>query len=234
MNPQSDRIFAIGDIHGCAKTLQALLIQEINVQQQDTLIFLGDYIDRGPDSKAVMHIIMELKDKISNIICLMGNHEYMALQALQNGDSSAWLRNGGRQTIESFNCDSFSDFMNSTEIHIFWAFLNSLKYYHIENEFVLVHAGINCSLENPLMDTHAMLWQRGNQAIPEKLGGRKVICGHTPVSLQTMKDSLQEEQIFLDGGCVYPHKPWFGNLCALEINSKTLYHVRNCDNEAII
>ena len=78
------RVFAIGDIHGCYKTLKTLLFDEIKITKDDELIFLGDLIDRGLKSKKVLKLILRLKRNGFKVSCLMGNHEIMLLKSIKS------------------------------------------------------------------------------------------------------------------------------------------------------
>ncbi|MEP6597398.1 MAG: metallophosphoesterase, partial [Ginsengibacter sp.] len=78
------RIFAIGDIHGCSKTFRKLLIEKINIQKSDEIYCIGDYIDRGEDSKGVIDFISQMRDKNYQIHTLRGNHEEMMLHSAEN------------------------------------------------------------------------------------------------------------------------------------------------------
>ncbi|MCJ8277615.1 MAG: serine/threonine protein phosphatase, partial [Bdellovibrionales bacterium] len=95
-----NRIFAIGDIHGCAEELNKL-ISLLPLNSEDTLVFLGDYIDRGPNSKKVVDIILDLK-KNYNVICLKGNHEAMINEFIDDPSSpqaGLFIMNGGSSTL---------------------------------------------------------------------------------------------------------------------------------------
>jgi len=94
------RLFAIGDIHGCFDLLKELVENKIQLQKDDKLILLGDYIDRGDKSKEVVDFIIELSENGYDIIPLMGNHEAMLLDAFENEkDISKWIQNGGNETF---------------------------------------------------------------------------------------------------------------------------------------
>ncbi|MCX7635800.1 MAG: metallophosphoesterase, partial [Syntrophales bacterium] len=90
------RIFAIGDVHGCRQRLEALVDRIPLDYDGDTLVFVGDYIDRGPDSKAVVDFILELCEDIRHVVCLRGNHEQMFLNYINEGrDQDLYFFNGG-------------------------------------------------------------------------------------------------------------------------------------------
>ncbi len=95
------RRFVIGDIHGCAKALRTL-IETIAPQPDDELVFLGDYVDRGPDSRDVVDQVIELQQQC-RVVALRGNHEIMLMGVAIGGlDDSVWLANGGKATVSSY------------------------------------------------------------------------------------------------------------------------------------
>ena len=95
----NNRLFAIGDIHGCFDTLEELVNNKIQLKKSDKLILLGDYIDRGDKSKEVVEYIIDLQKKGFNILPLMGNHEAMLLDAYDNEKNTLkWIQNGGSET----------------------------------------------------------------------------------------------------------------------------------------
>ena len=99
----------IGDVHGCIKTLRALIVNIIQPAKNDKLIFVGDYVDRGPDSKGVISYVMELRLMGYNLVLLKGNHEDMMLQALPGTNkeaNSTWLSNGGADSLLSWEISS--------------------------------------------------------------------------------------------------------------------------------
>ena len=100
-NQVKSRTIAIADIHGHIKALVGL-IDLINPNPEDTLIFLGDYINRGPDSKGVLQFIIDLKQRC-NVVCIMGNHEEMMINAYSDPSTMGWfLENGGHETLQSY------------------------------------------------------------------------------------------------------------------------------------
>src|ERR1041385_5509223 len=103
------RIFAVGDIHGCAATLEKLLWQELRITRQDKIYFLGDYIDRGPASREVVELILGLQRKKYDIHILRGNHEQLFMDSENSFESfNDWLLNGGVETLDSFEVIRFS------------------------------------------------------------------------------------------------------------------------------
>ncbi len=143
------KIFAIGDIHGCFNKLVSLM-DKVNIDfNQDTIVFMGDYIDRGPDSFEVVEYLMHLKKKYSNIVLLKGNHEEMLLNYLSGSDRYLYLSNGGQQTIESYMDRPYnikagpipSDHLD---------FIKSLDLFYETEDYIFVHAGLKkrCHLKS--------------------------------------------------------------------------------------
>lgn len=219
------KIFVIGDIHGCAKTFEKML-EQINPAPEDKIFLLGDYVDRGPDSKGVVDKIFNLVEDGFDVAPIMGNHEYMLLSARYSPiDLMQWDRNGSYSTLKSFKAAKPEDIPRK-----YLDFFEDLPYYRQTDEFIISHASLDFEAEKPLEDIISLLWARGDRVDKEKTGGRRVICGHTPKTLSEIEQSLEKDKIFLDGGCVYKNKyPGVGFLCALELNDFELTAVENVD-----
>src|SRR5674476_1354268 len=140
------RIFSIGDIHGCNDAFQQMLFAEIKIKKQDTVYCIGDYIDRGPDSKGVVDSILSLKEKGFNIHTLRGNHEQMMMDSeLSKENFEHWYINGGDTTLQSFDVDVYSAIPEKYK-----QFFRNTKYYIRTNDHVFVHAGLNFKQEDIL------------------------------------------------------------------------------------
>ena len=222
------REFAIGDLHGCAKTFQKMLFEELRIEKDDVVYLLGDYVDRGPDSKSVLEMIIYLLDKGYDIRPLMGNHEYMMIEAtIHDKRIHAWRLNGGTSTLASFGVDN----PNKIDKEIL-KFIADLNFYYETEHYILVHAGLNFDISDPFNDEMMMLWNRDPFVDRNKIGGRKIVCGHTPKPLFNIMQSLDEDKIYLDGGCVYKGRiAGLGYLCALELNTLKLHTIENVDYE---
>lgn len=223
--------WVITDIHGCAKTFEALL-HKINYNREDTLYLLGDYVDRGPDSKGVLDLIIQLTQSKHKIHCLLGNHEVMMLQAVHNPDTKEarhWKRFiGGAETLRSFGATKPHE-VDESYIH----FIEGMSYYFEVGPYILTHAGLNFSVPDPLMDIDAMLWIRGEQNINFAwLNGRIVVHGHTPLPLERVQNSVRRMDehpiVDIDSGCVYD-RGGMHHLCALELQSRQLVVQENID-----
>jgi serine/threonine protein phosphatase 1 len=188
------------------------------LKKSDTLIVLGDLIDRGTDSKGVLDTIILLLDSGFSIKCLLGNHEQMFLDSFKSLDVlNLWLTNGGDKTLFSFLTSSIE------KIPLKYYNLIQSFSYHLEiDNYIFVHAGLNMNLENPFSDRNTMLWTREPRKYLNKtwLGNRKVIHGHSPKSEQSILTSIlhNEEIISIDNG-VFLTKPDFGSLCILQLET---------------
>src|SRR5512133_1769215 len=219
------RSFVIGDIHGCAATLRRLVDETLRPQPGDGLYLLGDLIDRGPDSKGVLDFIFELRERGLSVSSVRGNHEEMFLQASDDlYYLNLWAANGGLATLESFQADGPGDIPRR-----YRDFLTSLPFYIMLDDFVIVHAGLNFDTASPFSDTGAMLWTRSPFVDRQRIGGRRLICGHTPVSRTQLEASLESSKIMLDNGCVFGGRPATGSLAALELENMRVYYQKNID-----
>jgi len=233
--------WVIPDIHGCVNTLKALVEDMIKPSKHDWLYFLGDYIDRGPDSKGVIDYLMYLQKEDYNIRTLMGNHEDYLVKAYEeefnlkkvlgfkqkNRKKKEWLFHGGKQTMESFNTHDLKQIPSE---YIEW--MRHLEYYIELDEFILVHAGLNFKSENPFTDTNSMLWIREFEVAPKKINNKTVVHGHVPVSLEFIDINVKNPSykfIDLDNGCYMTKREGFGNLLALELNTRELKVQYNLD-----
>lgn len=167
------RTIAIGDIHGCSKALRGLL-QAIDPQPDDLLVFLGDYIDRGPDSRGVIDILIALKSQCKTRF-LLGNHEIMLLGALRGLPPELWLQTGGRQTVTSYG----GQLRNVSSSHR--EFLRACEAFYESDSHIFVHA--NYMPELPLCEQPdiALYWEHLSDRVPgPHFSGKHVFLGHTP------------------------------------------------------
>ena len=222
------RRFAIADIHGCVNTFEHLIHDILFLSKKDYLFLLGDYIDRGPNSQKVIDSIISLTEKGYKIFSILGNHEKMLLDAFYSHfNFITWIRNGGRSTLDSYNVKSVGDIPKS---HI--DFFKSLQYYIKLPDFILVHAGLNCRQTDPLLDKESMIWTRDPFVDLSLTSGRKVVAGHTPCSISTIRKSLHSNKILIDGGCVYAGRfQDSGMLCAIDLDTFELFYSNNMDTQ---
>lgn len=196
----------IGDIHGEISLLDSLL-GAILEHDPDQIIFLGDYIDRGPHSKEVVDRILELEVPVT---CLMGNHELMMLNALEdsvygNNPMEQWYRNGGESTLVSFGFPGFFSFQSQMEKQYLEFFrglrMNSVTESGSEMRILATHAGVTPSIpiadqlllkdyhdlqqymwDRQLAQDDSFLWARESffTGSSDLWKGYLVIHGHTP------------------------------------------------------
>ncbi|MFN0017463.1 MAG: metallophosphoesterase family protein [Pirellulaceae bacterium] len=167
------RTIAIGDIHGCAAALAAVLAA-IKPAEQDTLIFLGDFVDRGPDSRGVIEQVLAL-EKQCGLVTLLGNHEIMFLDALEKGaEGAGWLQYGGRETLASYNWD----IRNFPDPHL--DFIRGLKRYHETATHFFVHANYIADIPLAEQPDYALFWEHLFESPPAPHeNGKTAIVGHT-------------------------------------------------------
>ncbi len=192
--PEGERLYAVGDIHGCAGLLDTLLGM-INADAGHTnrrLIFLGDYVDRGADSKAVIERLLTIRENEPGAIFLKGNHEEAILDFLAAPDrNEEWLHWGGDKTLESYGV---ADIWSKPPASLAAAladkipgrhldFLNALEVWRTLGDYVFVHAGFRPGVPLPDQKESDCLWIRGefHNAAPEQRLREVVVHGHHPV-----------------------------------------------------
>jgi serine/threonine protein phosphatase 1 len=169
-------IYAIGDIHGSLKALLTIFIQNL-IQKDDTIVFLGDYVDRGPDSKKVLNWLITNKTNYK-FIFILGNHEIMMKTAKTSNERlMEWLYFGGSQTLDSYKIGDDSNWMNKID-DSHWEFIDSCKAYHEIEDYIFVHAGLEAGKELQEQNKHHLFWKK--YETPKSYNSEKtVICGHT-------------------------------------------------------
>lgn len=216
------RKFVIGDIHGSYKELRAIL-QDISPNlKEDKIIFLGDYIDRGPDSYKVIKLLMDLQNRFGkeNVVLLRGNHEQMAIENINRGSYNSY--NGFGTTFRDFarNGEDFKDYLE---------FFQSLPLYYEDEKFIYVHGGIKpgIHMEDQLADD--LLWIRDEFYNSPMSFDKTVIFGHTPTEYLTgdWTPFIKKDRIGIDTGCVFG-----GHLTALEILDSEIVNVHQLDGLA--
>ncbi|RKX62503.1 MAG: serine/threonine protein phosphatase [Thermodesulfobacteriota bacterium] len=209
----TNKIFAIGDIHGCLWSLEKLLnILPVN-WGKDLVIFLGDYIDRGPDPRGVIEKILELKEFYKDkIITLKGNHEWMFERFLKGIDIDIFLYNGGGMTLKSYY--NKEGYLEIPEEHL--KFLRELKLYYETEDYIFVHAGLRPGKELKEQSEEDLLWIRESFYLSEYKFPKIVVFGHTPFPAPL----ILEDRIGIDTGCVYG-----GALTAIELPEKKIYQI---------
>lgn len=168
------RRLVIGDIHGCGKALRTVL-ETVDPSPNDELIFLGDYIDRGPESRDVIDQILELRSKC-RLVTLRGNHEIMLLGVVLGGlDPRGWLQSGGNATITSYG----GTLSKIPDHHL--DFFRQLRAYYETNDSIFVHAGYCPDTSLIEQDDSSRYWNHLPIPPPRPhLSGKRVYVGHTP------------------------------------------------------
>ncbi|MBL7802947.1 MAG: serine/threonine protein phosphatase [Saprospiraceae bacterium] len=216
------RIFAISDIHGCKNTLLALL-DKIALSPSDTLYLLGDYINRGPDSKGVIDLIWALSNQGYTLKCLRGNHEQMLLNKVAADHKQT---GPGLETQELLHSFGVARALEIPKEYLKW--MGDLPHLAELPGYILVHAGLNFQVADSLADTTSMLWIRQwHDLINQKwLGERVIVHGHTPQPhSQTIYDLGELDRkpaLCIDCGCALVQAP-YGQLCAFDLGNRTLY-----------
>jgi serine/threonine protein phosphatase 1 len=211
---EEERIFIVGDIHGCLDTFRRLMDKIAWRPDRDGLIFLGDYIDRGPDPKGVVDHILYLRKTSSHVRCLMGNHEDIFLEFLKGGDPQLLLINGGTTTLRSYELDKRppGDPLIPFE-HL--RFYEGLIPWIELDEFYVVHAGFRPGVDVRKQAVEDVLWIRDTFIYSDYDFGKTVIFGHTPFS----KPLVLDNKIGLDTGAVYGNRLTCLELPAMNFHS---------------
>lgn len=243
------RTFAIGDIHGDMVHLQALLGRLPALTEDDTVVFLGDYVDRGPDSAGIIQFVREFHEHTpARVVALRGNHEDAWLRVIDHG----WPEfvyppnNGCLACLRSFQPNDVDDKANSHEMALLLtgeflppdvvAWMRSLPFWYEDEHAIYVHAGlprVNGTWLHPseVEDPIVLLWLRKKEFFLD-YRGKLVICGHTMtatlphgISMYTPDDHTDlwagEAVYVIDTGCGKG-----GFLTAIELPERLVYESR--------
>ena len=207
--PPGQRVYAVGDIHGCLEHLQAvhaMIAADIAVRPCDScvLIHLGDYIDRGPDCREVVDLLAAgPKVPGATVVNLMGNHEEMMLDAIGSGraaDAAQWMRNGGAESLLGWR-------IGRTVPPTLWPamipfahqrFMRGLALTHRIGPYLFVHAGVRPGIALDAQTREDLLWIRVPFLGSTKDHGAVVVHGHTP----TQEPVVRPNRIGIDTGAV--------------------------------
>lgn len=220
---KASRRLAISDIHGCYKTFVALLDQ-IALKKSDYLFIVGDAVNRGPSSASILDHILELKANEFNIFYLRGNHEQFILNALDRKPKKA-----AKMIRNSNSGDLLDERIIKEKYH---SLLNE-SYHYIELEdYFIVHAGFDFSLENPFEDSRSMLSINNFKANKKLLKYKQVVVGHKPKTLSKIIErvNLKKRKIYIDNGCVNARVSGQGNLLCFNLDTKAISIQKNLDS----
>lgn len=211
--PEGMRLYALGDVHGCRDAL-AEVHRAIDADLAERppsdwrIVHLGDYVDRGADSRGVIDVLANRMAGDERVLCLLGNHDQMFAQALAGERRAAdlWLVNGGAETLESYGVSvvRFLDAMRSggpvprvPEVHR--RFLDSLPTSARFGDYYFVHAGIDPDRPLEAQEPHDQLWIREPFLTCDRQFDAVVVHGHTPAR----RVAARPNRIGIDTGAVY-------------------------------
>jgi serine/threonine protein phosphatase 1 len=213
-----NKIFAIGDIHGCMGKLRTL-IQNINADpENDIIVFIGDYIDRGSAAREVVDYVIGLTAEYKNVVCLLGNHEYMFLRYLDGLDEEMYLSNGGSVTLFAYAV-SLSETPQERKAKIprdHLKFFESLLPHYETDNYLFVHAGLKPGLILSRQTIHDLLWVRHEFIDTDYDFGKMIVFGHTPLSYPL----IMPNKIGIDTGAAFG-----GKLTCVELPAVKIYQV---------
>lgn len=221
----------ISDIHGCLDTFTELLNQ-LALKEEDHLFLLGDYIDRGPHSKGVVDRIMALRKVGVKLTALRGNHEQMLIYDYISETVKGWKDMADEALKRSFGIERLEQLPKP-----YFEFFNELPFFHQEDDFIAVHAGLNFRYENPFHSEEDLIWIRDwyKNIDYNWLGERVVIHGHTPQTIQEIETQLamlgEKRVLNIDAGAFMSQgkENGFGHLCAFDWTNKQLYFQENIE-----
>jgi serine/threonine protein phosphatase 1 len=195
--PAGSRLYAVGDIHGRADLLESLLGEIAadtarHPEAAKRLIFLGDYVDRGPASSAVIDLVLHDTPPGIEVVALMGNHEEMMLRFLEDiAVGRTWMMNGGDATLRSYGVEPPSMFSGTSRLqqaqqefaerlparHL--SFLEGLAISHTEGDYLFVHAGVRPGVPLDRQRSEDLLWIRDEFLDSDRDFGKLVVHGHS-------------------------------------------------------
>jgi serine/threonine protein phosphatase 1 len=214
------RTIAIGDIHGCLAALDALL-EAIAPQPTDKIVAMGDYVDRGPDSRGVLDRLVRLKNECE-LIPLLGNHEVMLLQGLENERAAMlWRQCGGEETLDSYD----GSLLNIPRDHL--KFISDCRRFHETETHLFVHANYDADLPLDQQTDELLLWLHLRYRMPRPhFSGKIAVVGHTP---QAGRRILELPYLIGLDTCCYGD----GCLTAMDMGSRQIWQAtadgKRCD-----
>ena len=225
--------YAVADIHGGNLTFRAL-VTRLKLHRDDRLYLLGDYVDRGPDSKGVLDAIMMMLNAGYDVRPVRGNHDDLLLRTITgNHDkySNHYMDNWGFYTLLNFDAVDPADITDK-----YRNFLASLPFILEDDGFIFVHAALDMNEDNPLADSaeEVMLWGNGPFPVHNEIAGRTIVSGHKLRTCEQIAASLSMPHIQMDNGAFTNQQPEYGNLMALNLETMELILQPWLDGEANI
>ncbi len=208
---QASRVFAIGDIHGCARALEAL-ISALPIGPLDVVIPLGDIVDRGPDSRLAIELLMSLRSRC-DLRPVLGNHEEMMLAVLDGDPPKRWLKHGGTATLDSYGFCGSLDAIPAEHVEFLRSFSDIVE---LEDHF-FVHANYDPQTSLSEQRRRMMRWTSLVEHLPiPHRSGKAAVVGHT----SNKKGFIlrQPKLTCIDTGCYGG-----GCLTALEVYSGAIW-----------
>lgn len=223
--------YALTDIHGCLLTLRELLETRLRVAPTDELYFLGDYVNKGPDSRGVLDYLMALPGQGVRVVCLRGNHDQELLDAAEGHTDRSWVTEPERLlTLRSFGIDRPEEL----PLH-YRRWLHELPYQFDIEGWTLTHAGYDFRQPAATMrrDWHSMLNVKRFVFDAARLQGRRLVHGHVPTPYADVQRHLAHQRgaVCLDTGCVYRHNPELRHLAAFNLDTNELILQPNIEPE---
>jgi len=211
VNEPTSRLIAIGDVHGCSRTLEELLLR-IMPTSTDMLIFLGDLVNRGPDTRGVLKLVIDLGARCK-VVCILGNHEEVMLDARFDSNAQGrWESQGGFETMMSYG--SRGSINDIPDDH--WDFIGTFVPYFETDRFIFTHANYNWYTPMNEQPSSLLRWTSIEDDPPQAhISGKKVIVGHSPGSMRDLGFCM-----CVDTGCGLG-----GALTAIELNHGTIWTI---------
>lgn len=227
-----ERLYIVGDIHGCydeTRSLVRFVEEGEGLTQNDIVVFLGDYIDRGPKSRDVIELMLEFQSKFPNTKFMKGNHEDMLMDFLGFGGrlGQAFLYNGGLETIQSYGISVFAspEEMAGAIPPEHLAFFSGLHSILRIEKFICAHAGLNPLRDLESQNDGDVLWIRDEFISNVHSFNATIVFGHTPY-----RDILLHlpYKVGIDTGLVFGNK-----LTCLELRSGKLFQIAKGESSVV-
>jgi len=201
----------VGDIHGHLERFRRVMEMIEIDEEHDSLVLLGDYIDRGPDPRGTVDFILRLRARLRKMYCLMGNHELMFLDYLKGREMSTFINNGGAFTLAGYQTSRGDLEIPDEHLHFFASLLPYLE----TNDYVFVHGGLASGIPLEHQSVEEIVWSRTRPEDPDVgYKGKKLVYGHYPMA----SPLLGKKRIGMDTGAGHG-----GPLACIELPCEKIY-----------